>query len=658
MRYFIFQLGLALCVAAAIPQTPLAAAPATNHWSLQPVREPALPKVRNGDWCRTPVDSFILARLEAEGLPPNPEAERRVLIRRLSFDLRGVPPAPEEIRQFIADASPRAWEALVERMLASPLYGERWARHWLDVARYTESQGFEYDHYRPNAWPYRDYVIEAFNSGKPYDQFIREQLAGDAIEPVTREGIIATSLLVCGPWDQAGSSQANATQRAITREEELEDLIAAVSQGMLGMTVNCARCHAHKFDPIPQADYYRIKAVFEGVRHGERPAPTDAEAREHARATAAIKTQIAAADGQLMELGAGLGRDELQARREGLERELRAVRPLQAAYAGTRQQPASTRLLKRGDVNSPADVMRPGALSAVKDLASDFGLPEDAPEAERRRKFADWVADARNPLTSRVMANRIWQRHFGEGIVATPSDFGRSGAQPAHPELLDWLATAFVRSGWSVKALHRLIVHSAAYRQSSAFNAAAAARDAESQLLWRFPPRRLEAEAIRDAMLAAGGAINWRMGGPSFQPFEVEVFGSSTYIPRDRSGPEYDRRTIYRASVNSGKDPLLDTLDCPDPAVKTPRRNVTLTPLQALSLMNNPFVQRQAERLARRAGAETRSEAEAAARMFEYALGRGPTARELEGALAEAARGGLWHAGWALFNSTEFMYVE
>ncbi len=576
----------------------------SEHWSLQPLRDP--PVAENGG---SAIDAFIASRLAKDGLALSPEADRTTLIRRLSFDLIGLPPSPEEIAAFVKNESPTAYAELVDRLLASPHYGERWGRHWLDVARFTESQGFEYDRIRDNAWHYRDYVIKSFNDDKPYDRFMREQIAGDVLEPVTREGIVGASLLVCGPWDAAGNIQKNETQKLITREDELEDLIGVVGQSFLGLTINCARCHSHKFDPIPHEEYYRIKSVFEGVRHGERAIENEA--------------------------------------------------PSPVSYVGTRVQPAPTRRLKRGEVTSPDEVVTPGALSAIVDLNPDFGLAADAPEAQRRLKFADWLADPRNPLPARVMANRVWHFHFGQGLVSSPNDFGASGARPTHPELLDWLAVKFIESGWSVKALHRLIVNSATYRQSSAFNGKAAALDADNQWLWRFTPRRLEAEAVRDAMLAVGGQLNPAMGGPSFRPFTITEFNAAFYHLVDRDEPEFNRRTIYRANVNSGKDPLLEAFDCPDPSVKTPRRGVTTTPLQALELMNNSFVQRQAKLLAERAlkgkGKDIDAAIESAYRM---ALGRPPTAEESARASAAAKERGIDGVCWALLNSTEFVYVR
>jgi hypothetical protein len=342
----------------------------------------------------------------------------------------------------------------------------------------------------------------------------------------------------------------------MAREEELEDIVAVVGQTFLGLTVNCARCHNHKFDPIPQLEYYRIKAVFEGVKHGERPLGDPVEMQK-------TEARIAVLMKELKEAQSPASKAELEA--------IRATLP-PMAYVGTRIEPLPTRRFNRGDVTSPEEVVTPGALAVVHDVNADFGLASEAPEAQRRLKFADWLTDKRNPLTARVMVNRVWQHHFGQGLVATPNDFGASGARPSHPELLDWLATKFIQSGWSVKALHRIILQSRTYRQSSLMNAKAASSDAENQWLWRFAPRRLEAEAVRDAMLAVSGRLNPAVGGKSYQPFTITEFNAAFYHLFDRDEPEFNRRTVYRVNVNSGKDPLLDSFDCPDPSVKTPRR--------------------------------------------------------------------------------------
>ncbi len=867
----------------------------TAHWSLQALREPVLPETKLPTGGNA-IDAFIVERLQKQGLRLSPPADRATLIRRLNFDLIGLPPAPAEVADFVSSKSPKAYEELVDRLLASPQYGERWGRHWLDVARYTESQGFEYDRLRDNAWHYRDYVIKSFNDDEPYDRFMREQIAGDAMQPATSEGMIAASLLVCGPFDAAGNAQANATQRAITREDELEDLLGVVGQSFLGLTLNCARCHAHKFDSISHEEYYRVKAVFEGVQHGERPLAEPSEIKVREERMAALTQEIAAAQekvsrieaegwklaaakrpagqapagptalsrwnfadvaappgelkggavagGGLLQLpkegaffqsapiaqdirektleawvslanleqggGAAIsletedgtifdaivfgerqpkkwvagsdgfsrtcdvdapeestapgtllhvaivyqadgtialfrngqpygkpyqpdkplqtfaagkahivlgmrhkggGRpwltgainqaalydralsteeiaasfraagfaipredilaalsDEQRAAREAalsdakrIEQALGALKVVASpvSYVGTRVQPAPTRRLKRGDVLSPDEVVTPGALSAIAELNPDLGLAADAPEAQRRLKFADWVADARNPLPARVMANRIWHHHFGQGLVATPNDFGVSGARPSHPELLDYLAAKFIAGGWSVKNLHRLIVNSATYKQASAFDAKAAVLDADNQLLWRYAPHRIEAEALRDAMLSVSGQLNLQMGGPSFRAFDALGFPANVYVPADKIGPEFNRRTVYRMNVNSGKDPLLDAFDCPDPSVKTPRRGVTTTPLQALGLMNNSFVQRQSKILAERALKEANNDVSGAIQIaYRHALGRAAMPAEAARALAAAQERGLPGVCWALLNSTEFVYVR
>ena len=877
------------------PDDGKAAVIASDHWSLQPIKAHS-----EAGPSPAALDGFISARLARDGLALSPEADRPTLIRRLSFDLTGLPPSPEEIDDFVNDSSPEAYGLLVDRLLATPHYGERWGRHWLDAARYTESQGFEYDQLRNNAWHYRDYVIKSFNEDKPYDRFMREQVAGDVMDPVTSDSIVATSLLVCGPWDQAGNAQANATQRAITREDEMEDLLGVVGQSFLGLTINCARCHAHKSDPIPHEDYYRMRAVFDGVKHGERPITSAAELKAHQAKRENLQAQIAAetarisaieaagtaqaqaaaaqpmppppagpapllrwdftvtgdaapvgalsggaviANGRLqlpkdgaffqspplpsnirektleawvslasLEQGGGaaisiqnangnvfdaivfaerqpkkwmagsdghartmdleipeeaeevgtlvhmaivyhadntialfrngepLGRpyqpasplvsfaagdarillgqrhtgggrswltgeikqasvydralspdevaasflsgghsvplqeilahltpeqrttrDEALAARVEMQTTLAALPPPDGgvSYVGTRAEPPPARLLTRGEVNSPDQIVTPGALSAITSLNPDFDLTADAPEAARRQKFADWLTDPRHPLPARVMANRIWHHHFGQGLVATPNDFGVSGTRPTHPELLDWLASRFMEGGWSVKSLHRLIVHSATYRQTADFNEKAAALDADNTLLWRQTPRRLEAEAVRDAMLTVSGQLNRAIGGPSFRPFDAIPFPANTYAIADKIGPEFDRRTVYRMNVNSGKDPLLDAFDCPDPSVKTPRRGVTTTPLQALGLMNSSFVQRQAKHLAERATEAAPQNLEAAVTAaWRLALGRPPTEAEASRATAAARDRGLPSVCWALLNSTEFVYVR
>jgi hypothetical protein len=883
-----------------------------DWWALQPLKIREIPTSSEipQSWSKSPIDRWIYSKLRENGLDPSPAADRRTLIRRASFDVRGLPPSPEEVEAFVRDSRPDAYERLIDALLSSPHYGEQWARHWLDVVRYSESEGFERDWLRDHAWPYRDYVIRSFNQDKPYHIFAKEQIAGDVLEPVTHDGIVATGLLVLGPYDAVGLTSAVPQEREMVRADQLEEMLGVVSQTFLGLTVNCARCHDHKFDPIPQKDYYRLKAVFEGVwqptvgeelkadgravmtpdehkawnenekrarsrvsrleaslgelhrtaRHRIEetrgtaprglPAPLarwtfDADARDdlgslHAKVTetgqigegrlqpAAGKDTVtlstpalaagirektleawvyvvqppekpatvfrirnrsgfrgAAVDGiqyvagkkkqwenlstvrfrsaevdgppedtppgktvhiaivyaaddtiQLYRNGESYGKAykpdvslpagriqtymendaiveltsskdvqleearlyaaaltpqqiaesyqsgvlsvsqqdllvaltrEQQAERSRLlveleeaNRDLKSIpKPVQA-FAAEIRQPEPTHLLIRGDVNRKGERLAPGAPSCVSGLAPDLGLSADAPDTERRGRLANWIASESNPLFSRVMANRIWHYHFGAGLMENPNDFGFNGGKPSHLELLDWLASEFVRGGWSMKKLHRLILTSQAYQQSSKYNVRAAQKDADNRLLWRYYPRRLPGEAVRDAMLAVSGKLNPALFGPSFRPFNIVKNSGSyhSYEPLDSDDPDHQRRTVYRMNVNSGGNPLLDALDCPVPSVKTPRRTSTTTALQALSLMNNAFIQRQAKAFAQRLSeqkADTKSRIEQG---FLLALGRLPREEEIAWSASLVDEHGLESFCWGLFNSSEFVYVQ
>lgn len=672
-----------------------------DWWSLQPLSRPKIPVVRHQDRVRNPIDAFVLDKLEKKGLSIAEEAGRVVWLRRATFDLWGLPPTPEEIDGFAADRSADAYEKVVDHLLASPHYGERWGRHWLDVVRFGESQGFEYDRIREHAWRYRDYVIQSLNDDKPYSQFIREQIAGDVLEPVTLAGMVASGMLVAGPWDQAGSkAQKSVTMRMRVHEDELEDTLGVVAQTFLGLTLNCARCHDHKFDAISQRDYYRVKAVFDGVEFGEdRPLLTPAERKERGQSLAEINRRVKETETRLAQLEAAVRQRAIELRRfragpmnispaelqaasseeqrqeksrlteelRRLQAALQSIPPVPMTYGAASRQPGPTFLLKRGDVEQPGEQVTAGGLSAVKPPTPEFDLSPEASESQRRIKFADWLASADNPLTARVMVNRVWHYHFGRGIVGSPNDFGFNGDRPTHPELLDWLAREFIEQGWSLKRLHRLIMLSSTYQQSSRFNPLAVEQDAEDRLLWRFAPRRLEAEAVRDAMLLVSGELNPTMGGPSFRPFDVRNFNANVYTITDPIGPEFNRRTVYRINVNAAKSPLLEALDCPDPTVKTPRRSITTTPLQALGLMNNSFVLRQANKLAQRIERETPAAVASTPektlswqldRAYRLTLGRPPRPAELTAMTQLARDHGLPTACWTLLNATEFMYVE
>ena len=857
-------------------------------WAVHPVVRPAIPA---GATSGNPIDTFVAAKLAEKGLTPSSEADRRTLIRRLSFDLLGLPPSPEEVAAFVADTRPDAYEKLVDRLLASPRHGERWARHWLDIAHYADTHGFERDQLRPHAWRYRDYVIQSLNADKPYDQFLREQIAGDVLAADQPEAVIATGFLAAGPWDFVGQVETGSDMlRRAARAGDLDDMVTQVMTASVAMTVNCARCHDHKLDPIPTREYYALTSVFAGVKRGEREVSA-AEVQAHAAKLAAWQKERAEVDRALGRLtgaafdladivGGGNGRgtgkvgrgidprtgqpqekklgyledaavnrfvrgaspfidgvvvpnggadgrtpvpisstglvatdvpmtsaqawdairhgpvnsqastklggidyaaaghtllalhanaaitfDLAAPRQEGLDGALRfqatvgyggsgaagradfhiyvdGVRrehrlglghgdagvsvdvplpaearfltlmstdggngigndqiffgdaklvpeqpanvdeagraelarlkkqraeveqrikelPLPAkVYAIQTEPPPLVKVMKRGNPETPGAEVTPGTLSWVGALAANFGTNE-LPEGERRVALARWITDPRNPLTRRVLVNRLWHYHFGQGLVATPSDFGGGGEKPSHPELLDWLAEEFLARGWSLKAMHRLIVTSATYRQSSRFDEKAAHVDAQNRLLWRTNPRRLDAESLRDTVLAVSGKLNQTMGGPGYRDFDYTEAYAPIYRYKTADAPELWRRSIYRFIVRTTPQQFLTTLDCPDPATLTPARATTTTALQALALLNNEFMLQQAEHFAARVEREAGADAVAQVRRaFELAFVRPPTNREAESAAKLTSGHGLLALCRSLLNAGEFVYVD
>jgi hypothetical protein len=657
-------MGLTVLGAAAVPaQTDGPRRAGRDWWSLQPLRPVAVPSADGAPRLSNPIDHFILHRLKKERLAPSPEADRRTLIRRLSFDLIGLPPTPHEVEAFVKDSAPDAYERLVDRLLDSPHYGERWARHWLDLVRYGESQGFERNKFRPSAWKYRDFVVEAFNSDMPYDQFVRWQIAGDVLEPDEPLAVLASGFLALGPYDLTAYNNGTPPMRAFAREEELEGLVGTVGQAFLGLTVHCARCHKHKFDPISQEEYYRFSAALGGTYQGaEREVLTD-------RGRPVIQKRIAALRREIESLAArekaadGGTKPALTAKRSRLES---VIRLLEGGPVHTTRpkQPGPWHVLARGDYRKPRDLVSPGGIAALKGLSADWHLAKDAPEAERRKVLARWIADPNNPLTPRVIVNRLWAHHFGEGLVRTPSDFGFQGGLPSHPELLDWLAGQLVRpdggTAWGLKRIQRLIVTSATYRQSSRSVPEAVRVDADNRLLWRQAPRRLEAEAFRDAVLAVSGEIDLRLGGPGYRDFKVKSAGDNeTYTVFDAVGGEFNRRSLYRTWLRTGTSPLLDLLDCPDPSVATPKRTVTSTPLQALALLNDRFMEhhagRFAERLKREAPGGTAAQVR---RAYDLAFAHPPTDAELAFCQRFAETHGLTQLCLVLLNTNEFSYLD
>jgi hypothetical protein len=601
--------------------------------------------------------------LKKERLAPSPAADRRTLIRRLSFDLIGLPPTPHEVEAFVNDSSPGAYERLVDRLLDSPHYGERWARHWLDIVRYGESQGFERNKFRPNAWKYRDFVVEAFNSDMPYDQFVRWQIAGDVLEPDEPLAVIASGFLALGPYDLTAYNNGTPPMRAFAREEELEGLVATVGQAFLGLTVHCARCHNHKFDPISQEEYYQFSAALGGTYQGdEREVLTDSGRPIIRKRVAALRRETESLAAREKAADGGT-KPALAAKRSRLESVLRLLEG-GPVHTTRPKQPGPWHVLARGDYRKPGAIVGTGGLAALRGLSADWRLSKDAPEAERREALARWVADPNNPLTPRVIVNRLWAHHFGEGLVRTPSDFGFQGGLPSHPELLDWLAGQLVRpdggTAWSLKRIQRLIVTSAAYRQASRSVPEAVRVDADNRLLWRQAPRRLEAEAFRDAVLAVSGEIDLRLGGPGYRDFKVSSAGDNeTYTVFDAVGADFNRRSLYRTWLRTGTSPLLDLLDCPDPSVATPKRTVTTTPLQALALLNDRFMEHHAGRFAERLEREApRGTAAQVRRAYDLAFARQPTDAELAFCRRFAEAHGLAQLCLVLLNTNEFSHID
>jgi mono/diheme cytochrome c family protein len=611
-----------------------------DWWSLKPLARPTVPQVES-PWIRMPVDAFILAEHQKHGLRPSPEADRRTLIRRLYFDLLGLPPSPEEVDTLAADNDPQAYEKLVDRLLAMPQYGERWGRHWLDVVHYGDTHGYDKDKVRPNAWPYRDYVIRSFNDDKPYSRFIEEQLAGDKLFPGTADGVIATGFIVAGPFDFVGQIELRegTLDKAITRNLDRDDMVSTAMNTFNSMTVQCARCHNHKFDPITQEDYYSLQAVFAGVDRADR-SYSDENAGDKSAADSAKPEQVVYAAATHFKPN--------------------------GEFKPTDGKPRPVHVLDRGNEKSPGAEVGPGTASYLPDLGARFDIARDADEGTRREALARWLCDRRNPLTWRSIVNRVWQYHFGRGIVDSSNDFGRMGSLPTHPELLDWLATEFRDGGQSIskpqsiKQLHRLICTSAAYRQSSAGNAEFEKVDGGNQFLWRMNRRKLEAEAIRDSVLAVAGKLDRTLGGPGFQDFGFQDDESPRYRygEYDPDDPKTHRRSVYRFIVRSVPSPFMTTLDCADSSAAVARRNETLTPLQSLALLNNKFMVRMAEHFAARvvvAGIDLRSQTTAAWRL---ALSREPGEEELRTLLEYAEKHGLVNACRLILNTNEFAFVD
>ena len=806
-----------------------------DWWSLKKPKRPIVPTVRHVNRVGNPIDAFVLVRLEEQGWELADETDRATFIRRASFDLHGLPPSPVEIEQFVHDARADAFETLIDRLLASPRYGERWGRHWLDVVRFGESNGYETNTARPNAWPYRDWVIRAINEDLPYPQFVFAQLAGDQSGEDA-----ATGYLVGGAHDVVGSPDVELTLQQ--RLNDVDDMVSTTATAFLGLTVGCAKCHDHKFDPISQRDYYSLQAVFAGVQHGERE-PRTIESEKRRQQETVVRSELVLVEAKARELlarheplaqagGSAIARqrpsvnaranvdrfepvrarivrftvqatnqaepciDELEvftaeeqprnialassgskatasgvfadggsslhklehihdgrygnarswissesgagwvqielaepaiidrvvwardrkgnfkdrlptrykietsmtgddwqrvassddrkafdpaaklpemfasdglppeaaaqiaqfrSETESLRIRLAELAP-QKIYAGTFSQPEATHVLYRGEPLQKRETVAPGAIAAV---GLPLSLSVEANEADRRMTLARWIGDENNPLTARVIVNRIWHYHFGQGLVKTPSDFGFQAGHPSHPELLDWLATEFMTQGWRPKALHRLIMLSSAYRQASRLNPRAAAGDAGGRLLWRFSPRRLEAEPIRDTVLWTSGALDLRMGGPGYEVFEPNTNYVKVYTPKQSFTAAEWRRMVYQDKPRMRQDATFGEFDCPDSSQTMARRNVSTTALQALNLLNGSFMMQQAELFAERLRRETGEDADHQIReAFWLAFGRAPASEELVAARRLVAEQGLLVFCRALYNANEFLYLN
>jgi len=664
-----------------------------NYWAYQKVQKPAVPEVKHRAWVKTPVDAFILKELEARSVKPALPADKITLLRRVTFDLTGLPPTPAEVTAFLADNSPKAFEKVVDRLLASPHYGEKWARHWLDLARYAESEGFKSDETRPNAWRYRDYVIKSFNADKPYDRFIREQLAGDELWPENPDALVATA------FNRHYPDESNARNLMQRRQEILNDITDTVGAVFLATTYGCARCHDHKYDPVLQKDYYRLQAFFAASRAKDDYVLVSAkEQAEYKRQRAAweektreIREQIAKLEEPVIKaiykenfdkyppeiraavttppeqrdtmqwlmyhkanwlLGSGMDEDgngvgqklkgEPKKQWEELRKQLAAFDeikpkplPVGSGIADVGPQAPATHLLSGGAYDAPKEEVPPGFLTILDRGPAKITPPANGQTTGRRTALANWLADPNNPLTVRIMANRIWHYHFGRGIVGTPSDFGFMREVETNRPLLDWLAATFVEKGWSIKAMHRLILLSNTYQQSSDFNPEAAKVDPQNKLWWRFQRQRLTGEEIRDAILAVSGQLNPQMGGPSVFPEIPEGMEVRGGWKKNETEEAKNRRSIYVFVRRNSRYPMFHAFDMPDTHESCARRVNTVTAPQALSLLNDKIVLRAAQSFAGRvlkgAGADANSQVTAAYRL---ALAREPEAAERELALA------------------------
>ena len=692
-------------------------------WAIQPVTAVAPPAVKDRAWAAGSIDAFVLSKLEEKGIHPNAKADKITLLRRASLVMTGLPPNSEQVQEFLADNSPKAWEKQVDRLLASPRYGERWARHWLDLARYADSEGFKSDETRPNIYRFRDYVIQSFNEDKPYDRFVKEQIAGDELYPNDPQALVATG------FNRHFPDESNARNIAQRRQELLNDVTDTVASTFMGLTYGCARCHDHKFDPILHKDYYRLQSFFSNTRiedkavlmRGDEHATWKIRQEAWDEKTRNIRDEmakiaapmVAKIDKENMEKfpeeiqdavntapekrtpfqwhmfykakpqishteaeGAKLLKGEDAKRYAALKIELKKFDPIKPAELPVAQAmidneaPGAPRtfVLRVGAYDAPLEEVQPGFLSILDASNAKITQPAGLATSGRRSALANWLADAKNPLTARVMVNRVWNYHFGKGIVGTPSDFGVMGERPANKELLDTLTTSFTSNGWSLKKLHKQILMSSTWQQSTEFNAKAAEVDPDNKLLWRYNRRRLEGEAIRDSMLAVSGTLNDKMYGPGvFPPLPPGVVTRGGW-KNDEVESESNRRSVYVFVRRNTRYPMFEAFDMPDTHESCARRNVTVTPGQSLELLNNQLVSSWARKFAERVSNDQGvSEDAKIDRAWKMAFARTPSAEEKKQSTeflakqtallsdSKAAFADLCHM---LFNSNEFLYIN
>jgi hypothetical protein len=670
------EMGIPWTPGAPEPISTSTEAPASKHvppkvtpetmkfWSYQRIHRPAVPSVKDAS-------AIIFSKLEASGLPHASPASKAALIRRAYYDLTGLAPSPADVDAFIADDSPGAYERIIDRLLASPQYGEKWGRHWLDVVRFAETNSFERDGLKPNAWKYRDYVIEAFNKDKPYDQFIREQIAGDELEHPTPENIIATGFYRLGAWDDEPSDKAQA------RFDELDDIVTTVGQGFLGMTMNCCRCHDHKIDPIPQKDYYSLVALFNNItpyQNGrniqteivpdEKKKAHEEEVQSLARRKEDLRKRVASFEDLVLpklseaekadldkprkraslleaKILAATNEDELRRYKElrlqlkELEERKESAYPEALSVKEIGSKPTPSFVLKRGNASTPGEEVAPAFPEVLN--PPKVVLPPPKPGQKTtglRTQLANWLTSPQNPLVARVIVNRLWEHHFGRGIVRSPNDFGFGGDKPTHPELLDYLATELVADGWHLKPIHKLIMMSAAYQMSSTASEAGLAKDPQNDLFWRFDMRRLTAEEFRDSILQVTGRLNLKMGGPGIYPTIPPAILAGQSVPGQgwsTSNPqEAARRSVYIHIKRSLVVPILSAFDSADTDFSCPARFTTTQATQALMLLNSDMMNDEAKAFAARLKKEAGDSHESQVRLaLRLALSRDPSQDEI-----------------------------